>query len=314
MIRVTVQGINTSTASAHHYLIAGQPVVVQHRVEALEAFLKGAASPQFAALLGNHREIKLLSATNSELRFHDLTPMASRAHRLRYWRRGRRGQIDIDGAPACCIDFKDSHIHIVNGQDMNSQLNLELVLGPALIVLLAYQKIYCLHAGVVQTPVGNIAFIAESGAGKSTLSQNQDDEWKQLSDDIAPVRDVKNAKLIELLPDFPQLKLVNARAADAPKHAVSLDHLIRINPEPVAPSSTTESIRIRKMQPVESLLQVVRHTVSAKLFSSPIMHKHASFARRVSMAVPMSEVSYPRTWETLPELRQRIVDHCRAEH
>jgi len=307
MIRVTLQGINPSTSVAHHYVIAGQPVVIQQRVDTLEGFHKGAASERFEELLSNHREIRLLSAANSDLRFHDLTPLANKARRLRYWRRGRRGQFDIDGVPTCCVDFKDNHIHIMNGRDLSSQLNIEVALGPALIVLLAYQQLYCLHASSVSTPAGTIAFIAESGSGKSTLAEHQDNDWQQISDDILPLRTMQKVKLIELLADYPQLKLIKAKPEGLDSSSRPLDHIIRINPEP------SEKIEFRQLSAVESMLQVVRHTVAAKIFSSRVMHDHAGFARRVSLCTAVSEVSYPRDWSVLSELRESIVEYCTTQ-
>ena len=302
MIRVTIQGLDTT--SAFRYTIAGQPVVVQREVAILEKFLEGRASDQFARLLGNHRDIKLLSATNAELRYHNVTPLAGEDHRLRYWRRGRRGQIDIDGVAVCCIDFKDRHIHVLDARDVNGQLNLEVVVGPALVVLLAYLSNYCLHASAVSTSAATVAFIGESGAGKSTLAQDQGVAWRQLSDDVLPLQTQAGERIIELNTDFPQLKLNQACVPQGITEKKSLDLLIRLSPTP------TEQIEFTEVGPKESLIQVVRHTVAAKLFSAPMMDKHAGFARKVSLCVPMVELSYPRDWEQLTELRARISDYC----
>ena len=307
MIRVTVQGINSTTTTAHHYNIAGHSMVVQHKVDALEKYSKGEASEQFAELLANHREIKTLSAVNAELRYHDLTLLAGEAHRLRYWRRGRRGQIDIDGSPSCYIDFKDKHIHVINGRDLNAQLSLEIVLGPAYVIMLAYFSTYCMHASAVSTEIGTIVFLAESGVGKSTLAEHQDDGWNQISDDILPLKAQKGARVIEMHADFPQLKLNHACVAQGVPKMQELNYLIRLKPE------SSDSIEFSKMSRKDCLLQVIRHTVAAKLFSQPMMQKHASFARKVSLCVPMAELSYPRDWDSLADLRQRIIAFCQDE-
>ena len=304
MIRVTVQGINNETTPAFHYAIAGQPVVVQHKVDALDEYSKGAASAEFARLLAKHRQIKILSASNSELRYHASTPLAGGSHRLRYWRKGRRGQIDIDGSPSCYIDFKDQHIHVLNGGDLNVQLNLEVVIGPALLVLMAYMSRYCLHASAVMTPVGTIAFLAESGLGKSTLAENQGNEWAQVSDDVLPIRVHQSVRVVEVRSDFPQLKLNGASVPQGVPDAQPLDYMIRLKPTP------TKRIEFTKVSAKDRLIQVVRHTVAAKLYSRPIMQSHVSFARKVSLYVPMAELEYPRDWAELPELRERITEFC----
>ena len=304
MIRITVQGINSDTTSAYRYTIAGQPIVVQQEVAALEKFSEGTASAQFAELLATYRPIKALSAANSEMRYHDLTPLDGEPRRLRYWRKGRRGQIDVDGMPCCYVDFKDSHIHVLNGRDMNAQLNLEAVIGLALAVLLAYSSNYCLHASAVSTPAGNIAFIGGSGSGKSTLALDQGEAWRQISDDVLPLRAIKGQRLIEMHADFPQLKLNKACVPQDIPEVKILDLLVRLK------AVATDDIEFNEVPLKESLVEVVRHTVAAKFFSAPMMEKHASFARKVSLCVPMVELAYPQEWEQLPELRQHIVEFC----
>ena len=160
-----------------------------------------------------------------------------------------------------------------------------------------------MHAGAVDTPIGRIGIIAESGAGKSTLSRHVDKHWSQVSDDIMPVSLNEAGKRINVLPDFPQLKLANNLVLDSPKKDQPLNYLLRVRPEP------SEDIDYKVLPRTQAMLQVVRHTVAAKLFDSSMLRQHAHFAKRVSSFVPMIEISYPRDIDQLDHLRSSIVDY-----
>jgi hypothetical protein len=63
---------------------------------------------------------------------------------------------------------------------------------------------------------------------------------------------------------------------------------------------------------VQAMLQVVRHTVAAKLFDATTLREHARFAKKVSSLVPVIEVSYPRDLDKLDQLRHSIIDYLRS--
>jgi len=244
-----------------------------------------------------------MTGLNAKLAYIGKAPFESKLRVVHFWRSGDRAQLDIGGVPSCQIDFSQLHIHILNHQSLGTGLNLELIMGPALVLLQAQCQTYCMHAGAVDTPVGRIGIIAESGAGKSTLSRHVDKHWSQVSDDILPLSINEAEKLINVLPDFPQLKLANNLVVDSPKKNQPLDYLLRISPEP------SESIGFTELSRRPAMLQVVRHTVAAKLFDSSILRQHAHFAKRVSSFVPMIEISYPRDIDQLDHLRASIIDY-----
>ena len=183
--------------------------------------------------------------------------------------------------------------------------NLELITGPALILLLAEQSIFCLHAGGVsfctsQKKIMNVAFLADSGVGKSTLSKGTSSEWRQLCDDILPVQ-IKESS-VRLYHDFPQLKLEQARVKDSNLRDCHLDYIFCLN------SNQSDSIVIEEMSAVQSVLTLIRHTVASRLFDQNLLKAHCAFAQSLSQAVPIFQVSYPRDYAQLPELRQRIME------
>ena len=179
-----------------------------------------------------------------------------------------------------------------------------------LVLLLTLNDTYCMHAGAVDTIVGRIGIIAESGAGKSTLSQHVGDDWRQVSDDIMPLQISDSGSAIEVFADFPQLKLSDNKAVCGGKgndgDRKKLDYFLRINPVP------SNDISFSVLPRVQAMLQIVRHTVAAKLFDTDTLHQHARFAKKVSTLVPVIEVSYPRNLDKLDYLRQSIIDYLGA--
>ena len=216
---------------------------------------------------------------------------------------GGWAQIDIDGVAACQIDFIKLHIHVLNCEPLGIGLNLELIVGPALVLLLAQSQTYCMHAGAVDTPIGRVGIIAESGVGKSTLSTHVSSEWSQVSDDIMPMKMSEAENCIDVLPDFPQLKLAQNLVVDAPKPIKKMSYLLRVNPVPSA------DIHFEVLSKMQAMLQIIRHTVAAKLFDSTTLQQHANFAKNVSIMMPVIEVSYPREIDQLSELRESIFDY-----
>ncbi len=305
MIRVTSQGLinnGHANAVAHHYRIAKKPMVFQTSVASLKAYEVGPASSRFSDLLNSVVSHEYLNAKNAELSYQGVAPFNLEFAEVTYWRKNGIAQIDVNAKPVCQIDFVNDHIHVLNDRPFDEGLNLEVIMGPALILLLSMDEIYCLHAGAVATPHGCLAMIAESGAGKSTLSAHVDNSWSQLADDILPLEYVEN---VELFHRFPQLKLNNASIIDRPNEPLFLKCIFRLIEEP---SAQTE---FRVLKRTDALLQVVRHTVAARLFDQKMMRSHSHFAKHVTAHIPTIEVSYPRDLTRLEDLRNDISDFVR---
>ncbi len=302
MIRITGRGQAPDT-QATHYSAAGQAFACQNAIKGLEAYATGLASVRFTDLLTQFVEPPMLTASNSRLRYVGKAYFDKHFRDVRFWQIGKLGQLDIDGVPVCQIDFDKRHVHVLNCEPLGIGLNFELIAGPALVLLLTQSHTYCMHAGAVDTPVGRIGIMAESGAGKSTLSGHDSSDWSQVSDDVMPVKFNGVDNCIDVLPDFPQLKLPNNVVIDAPKPAQALDYLLRLNPMP------SNRIRFSVLPKVQAMLQVVRHTVAAKLFDTVTLEQHAGFAKKISVLVPVIEVSYPREIDQLDQLRESVVEY-----
>ncbi len=304
MIRITSRAQNSHQA-AIHYSVAGQVLVSQSEISGLSVFAEGPASSEFSALLDAYEEPALPSREGAVAHYRGQAYFEGRLRTVAYRRRGRLGQLNVDTVPTCLVDFEGSHIHILNDEPLGTGLNFEVVTGPALVLLLAQFDVYCLHAGCVDTKVGRIGIMAESGVGKSTLSAHAGDNWNQVSDDIMPFSFSGGERPV-VIPAFPQLKLENMVVENFPQLAGSLDYLIRLTPK------ITTNIEFSLLPRIDAMLQIIRHTVAAKLFDDRNLQTHASFARHVSSSVPVVEVSYPRDLEQLPDLRESIVEYLNA--
>jgi len=278
------------------YLIAESDVVFSEEVPALKSYYKEHREGMLDANLFECHQF-----TQDDLRYKGMAPFANQLREVTFHRYGDCAQISIDGTPACQLLLNENRIHVINGESYDSELNLELLTGPALILLLTQQNTFCLHAAAVRTDFGNIAIVAESGAGKSTLSKHVDDAWCQLADDILPLQHG------QLLSNFPQLKCTNAVAQGRLKGAVNLNAIIRINPEP---SSDFEFVTLSSM---DAMLQIIRHTVASKLFGASLLKEHTKFAKNLASQIPVIEIRYPRDLSQLPSLRKAITNHLSSE-
>jgi len=306
VIRVTSLDFATAQGAAQHYVLAGQPVVFDTKVEALRSFYVGPATQQFSELL-TFNEPTRLTEDNAELKYAGQAPFCNQLRNVQYWRAGARAQLNVDGRAICHIDFNELHIHLLNADSFDAGINLEVIVGPAMVLLLAGLETYCLHAGAVATRAGNVAIIGESGAGKSTLSAHVDNVWLQLSDDIlptivAPSSDAESPISAQLLLRYPQLKLDAATPSIHSAPVQPLDFLLRINP---VAGAVKEMVVLDRRS---AMLQIVRHTVGAKLFDASTMKNHARFAKKLSKSIPMYEISYPRDQGQLADLQKWIVE------
>lgn len=181
----------------------------------------------------------------------------------------------------------------------------EELAGPVAILALALQETYCLHASAVAVGERVVVFSGSSGAGKSTLAAFLDaaggPQWRRIADDILPVS--SGPRGLEALPHFPQLKLsrdeqLSCRKSERlPVRAIYfLDQSdpggLQLGPCP--------------LQPSESVLALVRHTVAARLFGPDRLKRHLQFCTRAGESIPVQRFVYPHSRELLPRVREAL--------
>ena len=305
MIIVSTQATSDWT-EAQQYRFAGVDALFQTPCTALQRFHVGEAP------LENVVEASMAAESFATNKYRDQSleeiytgpaPFGNREREISFHRRRSFATLSFEGQAVCELDLAHHHIHLLREGGFANMVNVELLTGPAMMMLMARLKTYCLHASAVSTTAGVVGFIAESGAGKSTLAWEAGGAWRQISDDILPILYEKGQSGVKASAEFPQLKLSGACAPSIELGSPKLDYLFRINPKPAL------KISFRRMTKAESMLQVVRHTIAARLFSKSMMERHTKFSTYVANKVPMIELSYPRDLLQLTTLREEIVSY-----
>jgi hypothetical protein len=191
----------------------------------------------------------------------------------------------------------------VDGQASPEDLS-QVVLGPALILALALQGVWCLHASAVVFGDTAVIFAGESGWGKSTLARYLGEQagWRRAADDVLPVVPVGNGLMA--LPHFPQLKLPSgAQPANGLPQRLPVAAVYVLDRDQ---KETGEAITILGLNERDAALALIRHTVAARLFGPDLLRQHMAFCAKVAGQVPVRLLRYPRQFAWLPELRDRL--------
>jgi hypothetical protein len=180
---------------------------------------------------------------------------------------------------------------------------VEIAVGPVLLLALALRGTFALHAAAVATLHGVVALVGESGAGKSTLAAPAGPGWDRLADDILPFGLVDGSPTV--FPHYPQLKLPDA--AQYPRTAapaVPLAAVCEIGP----PAEDGRGI-VERLSPRDGALCLVSHTVAARLFPEELLEAHLDACAAVAARVAVVRLHYPRTLAGLPAVRQAVIEH-----
>lgn len=175
----------------------------------------------------------------------------------------------------------------------------ELSLGPPLLLALALQGVFALHASAVDADGRLVALLGDSGAGKSTLaaaSEAGGAGWRRWADDILPLR--LTASGIEAVPGFPQLKLPAAEDLPAGTEPRTLAAAVLLADGP--------ELRLERLRSMAATTSWIHHTVAAKLFDSKRLAAHLDFVAEAIRAVPTYRLTAPRDLSLLPRLQEEV--------
>jgi hypothetical protein len=222
-------------------------------------------------------------------------------------------QVEVDGVGVFAVPLDGAWFtcqQTVPGADQDSLV--QTALGPALILGLALQNVYCLHASAVYHRDSAIAFIGASGAGKSTLARQLNDDpslpWIRLADDILPVEVCTDQ--VTARPHFPQLKLEPvAQPWCAQPEQVPLDAIFVIQP-----GHDADAVTLKPMSPSERALALLERTVAARLFAPSLRVSHLTFCVRTAELIPVYRFSYPWHTQRLAEVDQVLRSALSGKH
>jgi len=180
----------------------------------------------------------------------------------------------------------------------------EALLGAPLVLALALNDVWCLHASAVIASGRVVAFAGESGHGKSTLAAYLDGApegaWGRVADDSLPV--CAGPAGVLALPHFPQLKL--PAEAQYPVDAPASVPLAAVYV--IAPPNGDESVSLRPLSQRQAMQALIRHTVAARAFDRPLLAAHLAFCERAAARIPVWRLAYSHRREALPEVREAI--------
>jgi hypothetical protein len=223
-------------------------------------------------------------------------------------------RLTIDGIGIFSIARDGSQIRSLGESSASSfEHQIEAILGPALILALALQGTWCLHAGSVLVGGEAVAFLGESGRGKSTLAgylgESASQGWQRLSDDVLPVSRLAGG--IRALPHFPQLKLAHT---DQPVHIAPERLRLKSVYLLASPTDSAQPIEINPLPPAEALLAFVRNTIAARLFSKELLASHLEFCQELAQQVPVRQFSYPHDCDRLGEIQSVLAADLEQLH
>lgn len=180
--------------------------------------------------------------------------------------------------------------------------------GAPLILALALQGVFCLHASAVRAGEGIIAFAGESGQGKSTLAEYLRSAsigtWQRVTDDVLPLA-INGAGDVAALPHFPQLKLdANEQPVHFAPECLSLDVLYILADQ----GGAAGDVQVEAMSRAEAALASIQHTVAARLFDKRLLAQHLAFSEALAANTPVRRLRYGRRLAELPAVDAALAD------
>ena len=182
----------------------------------------------------------------------------------------------------------------------------EALIGPCLILGLAFQQTWCLHASAVWMQGKLVIFLGASGYGKSTLASFLDHSLENFScryvDDILPVG--LSAGYLQAYLHYPQLKIEPERqpALIAPEVLpVSAVYIL-------APATDqNQAVVINPLSSSQAMLALIRFTVAARLFNRELLAWQMEFCSRAARNLPVRLLAYPHQLDMLPIIEDSII-------
>lgn len=198
----------------------------------------------------------------------------------------------------------------------------QVILGPALAILLTQRGLTTLHASAVQIAGGGVIFVAGAGAGKSTTAAALHARGHPLvADDAVAVGGSPGNPV--LLPGFPRLKLWPSAAERVGIPEDELTVLYQdfdkrgwhvpdgFAPEPVPPTHIYvlvegDSIAIEPISPADSVLELIRHAhgVMALQGIDPAAQLRRTAA--IAESVRTCRLTRPLSLDTLAEVADAV--------
>ncbi len=215
--------------------------------------------------------------------------------------------LKVAGGGDVCISPGGDSILRVDGTVETTSLDRDILLGPALVLALALRGVWSLHASASMFRDHLVMFLGKSGQGKSTLASylagSGGGDWRWVADDILPVT-VHTG--VDALPHFPQLKVsVESQPGYSLPEKVPVGRICLIR------ETIGDQQPGLQLLPRGKAVQVLAgHTAGARLFDQRLLAAHLAFAAEAARLVPVYELTYPRRFSALEEVRKILETPC----
>ncbi len=295
---------------SHCYRLAGQDFCFPDAIPELEPF----------RISGGERGLELFS----------VPPPRSMIGRTLGWVGGENRQVQVWSAPPGVLlkveggsDFYIAPggreiVRVADYQPVVSEvepsapqtltdLDREILLGPAIVLALAQRGTWSLHASAAAFRGHTFAFVGETGEGKSTLAAYLSEaggKWHRVADDILPV--TAGSVGMEAWPRFPQLKLSpHVQPGVGLPERLPLDRICVLEP---ADKDQLPSLLL--LPPNESVQVLLKHTAGTRLFDPRLLASHLDFCSRAARQVLVYRLIDPHRKDILPLIKLLLEKIC----
>jgi len=209
-----------------------------------------------------------------------------------------------------------------------------LYLNQVMPLALSRQGKLVLHGSAVDIGGQGVAFLGESGRGKSTLAASFATEGTHFLTDDGLLLNWADSRCM-IVPSHPSIRLwedsqdalISEDAAMAP--VVSFTSKSRFLAGPgIAFCNEAQPLRrlfflgegdalfptIEPLRPAEALIELVKHSFLLDIEARDMLARHFNDLSRLAALPVYFRLDYPRSYETLPAVRQAIVRHALEQH
>lgn len=300
-LRLGTESPTTSTA-AGVYQLAGRRVLSNRLVPQLAAFRSDEESGELAPVPTVGRPLGTVYRGPGWL---------GQAWREVQCSRGPSGYLITVGGDSLEMSVdREGRCVAVGGREAKaappSELVMESVLGPGLILALALGGTWCLHASAVEVDGCVFVFAGESGVGKSTLARSLEEVGeRRIADDVLPLEWISGN--LVAWPRFPQLKLPSAgQPSMTGPESLPVAAVLIVSPAPA------EEPAIERLNAAEATLALARHTVASRLFDREPLSEHLRFCADVAASgVATYRLLYPHRADAPTRVRDLLRKLCR---
>jgi hypothetical protein len=211
-------------------------------------------------------------------------------------------KLNISSNNISCYHIKhkqDSYLINKNSIDLHIEnIDIHLLIGPILILNLALNNTFCLHASAFLLNEKIFILMANSGTGKSTIARYIEEKSKgvRIADDIVPI-EIRNNK-ITVLPDFPQLKLPTEQQYQGKPLQKKVILLFA--------RKTLKQTKTHQIDTFVALKKIIKHSVATKLFAPQELKNHLDFCFQVSQKAIAYQIEYAHSESSLKDIMREI--------